>query len=362
MKETLREWVLRVRAALLGRDAEVEEELRFHLEMAEQDALRRGGSAREARVRAGGIAQASESVRDQAAIRWLRDFLRDARHGARVLTKSPLFAAAAVGSLALGIGANTAIFSLIDAVTLRMLPVHEPQQLVQLPKFRAPYGRGSFSYPLYHQLRDELHSFDGLLARASTTKREVAIADDPEVVNAEEVSGNYYTVLGISAVAGRTFDEEVDRNPRPIAVISYAFWKRRFGMDAGAIGKTFRLNRTVFTIAGVTPPEFHGVEAGEAPEITFPLSVDGEVRGGGSWLPYDSRGWLSVMGRLRHEQTVRGAQAEVSGVFSRVVRAEADVKRRNSSASRPSRSKSCCSRPPAGLTRCGSGSPSPWGS
>src|SRR5215831_760790 len=324
MKQKLREWCLRIWGTLKSRDAEVDEELRFHLEMAEQDALRRGGSPREARLRAGGLAQASESVRDQSAIRWLRDFFRDTRHGARLLAKSPLFAAAAIGSLALGIGANTAIFSLIDAVMLRMMPVHEPERLVQFAKFREPYGRSSFSHPLFHLFRDELHSFDGLLARALMTRREVTFGAEPEIVNTEEVSGNYYSVLGISAIIGRTFDEEIDRSPRPAAVISYAFWKRRFGMDPGAIGRTFRLNRTVFTIVGIAPPEFHGVAVGEAPDITFPLSMDGEVRGSESWLPSDSRGWLSVMGRLRHDRTVQAAQAEVSAIFSRVVQSEAE--------------------------------------
>src|SRR5215471_6822398 len=126
MKATLREWAVRLWGVFKRRDAQVEEELRFHLEMAEQDAVRRGESPREARLRAGGLAQAAESARDQSAFRWLRDFVRDARHGARLLTRSPLFAAAAIGSLALGIGANIAIFSLIDAVMLRMMPVQEP--------------------------------------------------------------------------------------------------------------------------------------------------------------------------------------------------------------------------------------------
>src|SRR5262249_29555269 len=136
MKQKLREWCLRIWGTLKSRDAEVDEELRFHLEMAEQDALRRAASPREARRPARGLAQASESVRDQSAIRWLRDFFRDTRHGARLLAKSPLFAAAAIGSLALGICANTAIFSLIDAVMLRMMPVHEPERLVQFAQFR----------------------------------------------------------------------------------------------------------------------------------------------------------------------------------------------------------------------------------
>src|SRR5215469_16794480 len=134
MLRILREWCFRLWGTLKGHNAEREEEMRFHIEMAEQEALRRGNSPREARLRAGGLAQASESVRDQTALRWLRDFFRDARYGARLWRKSPLFAAAAVGSLALGIGANTAIFSVIDALLLRNLPVQRPEELVMLTR------------------------------------------------------------------------------------------------------------------------------------------------------------------------------------------------------------------------------------
>ena len=127
MSFRLLEWWRRFQESFRHRaDNEREEELRFHLEMAELDAVHRGQSVREARLQAGGIAQAAEAVRDQGAIRWLSDFLRDSRHGIRLLGRSPLFTAAAIVSLALGIGANTAIFSLMDAVTLRMMPVHEP--------------------------------------------------------------------------------------------------------------------------------------------------------------------------------------------------------------------------------------------
>jgi hypothetical protein len=213
MKAQLREWAVRLWGVFKSRDAEMDEELRFHLEMAEQNAARRGESPREARLRAGGLAQAAESVRDQGAIRWLADFVPDARHGARLLAKSPLFAAAAIGSLALGIGSNTAIFSLIDTVILRTMPVHEPEQLVQFAKFRGSYGRSWFYYPLFRLFHGGLHGFDGLLARTSMSRREATFGTEPEIVNIEEVSGSYYSVLGISAIAGRTFDEEIDRNP-----------------------------------------------------------------------------------------------------------------------------------------------------
>ena len=139
MSFRLLEWWRRWRRNLsASRRSEREEELRFHLEMAELDAVRRGQNVREARLRAGGIAQAAEAVRDQGTIRWLSDFLRDSRHGIRLLARSPLFTAAAIVSLALGIGANTAIFSLIDAVILRMMPVHEPERLVQFGGASSP--------------------------------------------------------------------------------------------------------------------------------------------------------------------------------------------------------------------------------
>src|SRR5205823_6125496 len=156
-----RELLIRLRGTFTSRDeAGLEDELRFHLEMAEQDAARRGAPPREGRLRAGSLAQASEAVRDQSRINWLGDFVRDSRHGARLLAKSPLFSAAAIVSLALGIGANTAIFSLIDAVMLRMMPVREPGRLVQFVKVSGDYGRGNFSGPLYHQLQVELRSYD----------------------------------------------------------------------------------------------------------------------------------------------------------------------------------------------------------
>src|SRR5262249_37396761 len=146
-------------------DTGTEEELRFHLEMAELDALQRGQDTREARLRVGHIAQAAEAVRDQATIAWLRDFVRDSRHGIRLRARSPVFTAAAIVSLSLGIGANTAIFTLIDAVILRMMPVDHPERLVQ-------FGR-DLSYPLFRQFRQELHCFTDMFAHSSMGRRDV---------------------------------------------------------------------------------------------------------------------------------------------------------------------------------------------
>ena len=313
----LREWFHRLLGMVRRRDSDTDEELRFHLEMAEHEALRQGQPVREARLHAGGIAQAAEAVRDQSSIRWLRDFLCDSRHGIRLLRRSPLFTAAAIVSLALGIGANTAIFSLVDAVILRMMPVHEPGRLVQ-------FGR-DLSYPLFRQFGRELRCFEDIFAQSSMNmnRHDIVFDEEPEVVNAEMVSGNYYSVLGVSAFAGHTFDPEIDRNPAPVAVISHAYWKRRFALDPAAIGRSFRWNGRVFTVIGVTPPEFHGVVPGTLPDITLPLSMAGEILDGPGWLTSDSRFWLEGMGRLRTGYTIENAQAEVATVYSRVIQAEA---------------------------------------
>ena len=324
MRFRLQEWWRRLRETFRHRDdSETEEELRFHLEMTERDAARRGQDARDARLRIGGVAQAAEVVRDQATIRWLSDFLRDSRHGIRLLARTPVFTAAAIVSLALGIGANTAIFSLVDAVILRMMPVHEPGRLVQ-------FG-SDLSYPLFRQFGQELHCFTDMFAQSSfsTGRHDVVFDGEPEVVNAEVVSGNYYSVLGVSAFAGRTFDPEIDRNPAPVAVISHAYWKRRFGSDPGVIGRSFRWNGRGFTIIGVTPPEFHGVVPGTLPDVTLPLSMAGEILDGPAWLTSDSRFWLEVMGRLRPGYTIERAQAEVATIYSRVTQAEAEHSRGN---------------------------------
>ncbi len=322
MRFRLLEWWRRWRETFRHRDeSEIEEELRFHLEMAELDAARRGQDAREARLRAGGVAQAAEAVRDQFTIRWLSDFLRDSRHGVRLLRRSPLFTAAAIVSLALGIGANTAIFSLIDAVLLRMLPVHEPERLVQ-------FGR-DLSFPLFRQFRQELRCFTDMFAQASLGRRDVIFDEEPEAAIVEFVSGNYYSTLGVSAFAGRTFDSDIDRSPTAVAVISHAYWTRRFALDPAAIGRSFRWNSRVFTIIGIAPPEFRGVVPGILPEITLPLSMAGEVLGDPGRLTDDHVNWLESMARLRPGHTIEAAQAEVATIYSRVIQAEAEQSRGN---------------------------------
>ena len=213
----------------------------------------------------------------------------------------------------------------MDAVMLRMMPVREPERLVQLVKHRPRYGRGSLSYPLFEQLQSGLRSFEGLFAEANVGRREILLGGQPEMVNVELVSGSYYAVLGVTAVVGRTLTADVDRQvgANPVAVISHGFWKRRFGLDPEVIGKTFRLNRTVFTIIGVEPSDFFGTIVGRAPDITIPLTMDGEARDGPSWVRNPNNNWLSAMGRLRDGYSFEQAHTEVATVFSGIVQAQA---------------------------------------
>src|SRR5438034_3744095 len=197
-----------------------------------------------------------------------------------MLYRNPGATAVAVLSLALGIGANTAIFSLIDSVLLRMLPVKNPEQLLFLGSgtgFReqSKVGGGAFTYPGYKRLRERDHWFADLAA-FSPVRLNISINSSREPSTPGQlVSGNYYGLLGVNAVAGRTLTSEDDRIPsgHPVAVISYGYWKRRFALDPSAIGRSIRIDGTPFTIVGVTPPDFFGLEVGSSPDITVPIMM-----------------------------------------------------------------------------------------
>jgi predicted permease len=203
----------------------------------------------------------------------METLLQDVRYGIRLLAKSPGFTAVAVITLALGIGANTAIFSVVDAVVLRALPVRDPQQLVYVHLLQAD-GRDAdgFPVPLFEELQRQndavagLIGFDGSLFNAS-------IDGKPELIQGHFVSGNFYSVLGVPAMAGRTLSPEDDQlgDKPPAAVISYDYWKRRFGLNAEVVGKTIYLDKIPFTIVGVTPRGFLGVPPEQSSMISIPM-------------------------------------------------------------------------------------------
>jgi predicted permease len=310
-------------------ESELEKELRYHVERRIAELVTVGvnpqEAARRVRIEFGGPEEIKEACRDARGTRWLEDFIRDCRYGLRMLRHSPAFTSVAILSLALGIGACTAIFSLMDRVMFRMLPVRQPDRLVQITRFHPPYGRSSMSYPIVLALNKGLSSFEGLLARHHLRDCDIRIDRNTETADLDLVSGSYYRLLGVNAVVGRTFTEDVDRAPgaNPVAVISHRYWERRFALDRAVIGKTFRRLDTLFTIVGVTPRDFFGTVVGEEPDITVPITMDAQVRGGKSWLDQHGYGWLELMGRLKPAVGMSQARAEVEKVFANIAAAEA---------------------------------------
>src|SRR2546426_298262 len=274
-------------------DRELEEEIRVHLEM---KAEQQGPHA--ARRQFGNPTLLKEVSREMWGFNWLDALARDLRYALRTMRKSPGFTLVAVLSLALGIGANTAIFSLVDAALLRMLPVQRPEEIFIVAHSGKRPPSSSSNYPLYEFLRDRLRSFSGM---CTYWPMDVKIRTDSgaEPASAQFVSANYFAVLGVEPALGRTFVPEDEREA--VAVISYRYWERKFALDRGVLGKTLVANGTPLTIIGVTAPEFFGLQVGSPIEVSILLSIQPRM------LPeYGNRmavrdGWwnLWILGRLK---------------------------------------------------------------
>lgn len=245
----------------------------------------------------------------------------DLRYALRQLRKAPVFAATAILTLALGIGANTAIFSLLDQALLRSLPVRDPQQLVILEGTgKAWSGHFSnwggddeayFSYPMYRDLRDRNQAFDGLIATSSADVN-LTHAGASEMVNTEIVSGNYFSVLGVQPALGRLFTQAEDMQPEgnPVAVLSFDFWKSRLGSDPRLVGETVSINGHPFQIIGVSAPAFRSAVWGERPGIFVPMSMIAQVVDRRPERLSNHRDkWLNIVGRLKPGES--RAQAQV---------------------------------------------------
>ena len=278
-------------------------EIESHLQMHIDDNLRAGMTAkdacRNAIIKLGGIEQTKENYRDRKGLPWLETLLQDVRFGFRMLRKNPGFTTVAVLTLALGIGANTAIFTLIDSVMLRPLPVAQPQQLIQITRIVDGQNQ-PLSYPQFSQLAAQMHSIGGAFARQSTNA--VLTMDGAEEQVAGEIaSGDYFPVLGLNPAAGRLLSPQDDAAPggSPVAVISFNYWRRRFAENPDVVGRTFSVAGHAFTIVGVTPEDFTGVVRGQNPDVTFPLSMAEVLWGTNSlWRQEDDHYSLEVMARL----------------------------------------------------------------
>ena len=251
----------------------------------------------------------------------LETLLEDLRFGLRMLRKNKGFTAVATLSLALGIGANTAIFSLIDTVLLKMLPVKQPEQLVLLRHADSRATVTPFGYYTYKQFRDHNEIFSGVLAY-HPLRLTVSVDGQPEpAVAGQLVSGNYYMVLGVNAILGRTILPDDDSAPGEsyVCVISHNYWQQRFAGDAAVIGKTIRLGGAPFTIIGVTPPEFFGLEVGSSLDISVPLMMQQQVMPGIRSYVDSNNPVFTVMGRLRAGVAMPQAHATLSVLYQQIV-------------------------------------------
>ena len=319
---------------LRKRDADLERELRADLELEEEEQREKGLSPDEARREARRAFGNTTLIKEQTHEAWgwaaLEHFAQDIRYGVRQLRRAPAFTITAVLILALGIGAVTAVFSLIDTALLRMLPVEKPEQLVEFKAINPAFPvNDAFSYPTFQELKGQTKVLAGVLAFRKLNRVDVEVDGRGGLAEGQLVSGNYFGVLGVGATRGRTLlpiDETV-AGSSPVAVIGYDYWRTRFALDPDIVGKHVRINNVPFTIVGVTEPEFYGVQPGEKVEISVPLTMIGSVFPGfaNAGGPADAlkapfRNWLHVMGRLRDGVTWERATASLEPVFAQSMR------------------------------------------
>jgi predicted permease len=311
--------------AIFRREAverELARELQLHYDREVARLVDAGMSQAEAQRRArwamGGVEQVKEACRDARGVSAFESTLGDFQYAARQLRKHPGFAAVVVISLALGIGANTAIFTLIDAVLLRSLPVARPEQLYFVTRHQ-PAGTAGYGHNEFRQLRAANPVFSDVAAYA-TTRLNVSIDGSSEpTAEGHLVSGSFFSLLGVNAIAGRTIGPQDDQSPNahPVAVLSYNYWKRRFGLDQSVVGRTLSLSGTPFTIVGIAPREFFGLEVGRAADIFVPVMMQPTVMPAAEdWLgPSTQRSfWLTTVGRLTGDRTARQAAAALEGL------------------------------------------------
>jgi putative ABC transport system permease protein len=242
--------------------------------------------------------------------------VQDLRLAVRALRSTPIVSAVAILSLALGIGANTAMFSLVNSLLLRALPVKEPRQLAILGDTGDPRA-GAYTYAIWNEIRHRPALFDGAFAW-SATRFNLSKGGQTEFIDGVWASGEFFQTLGVPAMLGRTFtdtDDERGGGPDgPVAVISYAYWQRRYDGDPRVVGQTIDVERVPFTIIGVTPPSFFGPEVGRTFDVAVPIGDEPLVRGAETFLDARSTWWLEVIGRLKPGDTIESAQAALRGV------------------------------------------------
>jgi len=322
----LRGWLLRLFGLFTRKQREQEfaDELASHLAFHIEDNLRAGMSPEEARRRAllklGGVTQTQELYREQRGLPMLETLFQDLRFGLRMLRKNPFFSLTAILTLALGIGANTAIFSVVNALLLRPLPYRAPEQLVKVfqtqPDPASVMQSSNWAYPRFEMLRDQSQSFAAVAGFAQQPYN-LTGTDAPERLQVELVSASYFPLLGVDAAVGRTFVAEEDRTPGAnlAALLSYGLWQRRFGGDAQVLGKTIEFEKNVFTIVGVLPPGFRGQNGTADAWVTMMAAPLLRYKG---VLTNSRNYWFQVVARVKDGVTLAQAQAELPGVSAQI--------------------------------------------
>src|SRR5882672_10131576 len=324
---------------------DLDHDIREHIERETQDNIERGMAPEEARYAAvrkfGNVMRVKEETREVWSFVWLEQLLQDIQFGLRMLRKSPGFAAVAILTLALGIGANTAIFSLIDAVMLRALPVENPSQLVLLkwsarnqpnihgymtsgdcplnvmPGAANPYGC-SFSEPLFREIA-QANIFSATTAFANSGRLNLTGNGAATIINGQLVSGEFFRTMGLRAAAGRLLEAADDKlSAAPVAVLNYGYWQSAFGGSRDVIGRTIELNNVPFTIIGVAEQRFNGISPGSDYDIWLPLSNTQRITDPMRWQNRQndpSNWWLTIVGRLKPDTQLSQTQAVVSSLF-----------------------------------------------
>jgi predicted permease len=291
-------------------DRDLDEELQAYVELVSAGKVQAGADPeqadRDARRELGGMQQVVQGVRDVRAGVWLDRLAQDVRYGLRTLAKNPAFTLVALATLALGIGANTAMFSLLDQVVLRLLPVSHPEQLAIVREtgnhYGNSYGANTISWPMFEDLRDNNRVFTGMFCRfpAAVT---LGYGDRSVQIPAELVSGSYFSTLGVGAVLGRTIVPDDDSIPdsKPVAVLSYGFWRSYFAGDRAVVGRTIALNGHAMTVIGVAQPGFDGVELGAPAKVFVPIMMKTEMTPHSDGLKDRRRrlSWVTAYGRLK---------------------------------------------------------------
>ncbi len=317
----VKQWLKRLVSTVSPRrlDEDLDDELRFHIEKRTDELIAQGMAPDEARRQAarlfGNQTLQKERARDRDVVIWFETAIQDIRYALRTLGRNPGFAATAILSLALGIGANTAIFSLIDALLLRWLPVHDPGQLVELMIFQNGKRSNSFSYPVVRALADQKQIFSGLCGFSSAILN-TGPPDAVERTPGAWVSGEYYEALGLQPVIGRLLRRDDDQpGAVPVAVITDEYWQRKFGRDPQAVGRAILIEGVPATIIGVSPPGFSGVNVGEIPDITLPLAANTQLFPEMTGRLTAGPEWLRILARPQPGISMEQAKARLAVVW-----------------------------------------------